>query len=83
MGWLCQTHHLSLLLLPLLSPLWVYLQGGKFGGALLDGEERWGSVWVANCTQRGAKMPHPPPLVLAQLRVWRGRGRRGRGGNQS
>lgn len=37
----CQTHHLSLLLLPLLSPLWVDLQGGKFGCALLDGGERW------------------------------------------
>lgn len=36
-GWPCQTHHLSLLLLPLLSPLWVDLQGGEFGRALLDG----------------------------------------------
>lgn len=34
------THHLSLLLLPLLGPLWVDLQGGKFGRALLDGGER-------------------------------------------
>lgn len=35
-----QTHHLSLLLLPLLSPLWVDLQGGKFGCALLDDGEK-------------------------------------------
>lgn len=51
-GWLCQTHHLSLLLLPLLSPLRVDLQGGKFGCALLDGGERCGSVQVGNCTNR-------------------------------
>lgn len=46
----CQTHHLSLLLLPLLSPLWVDLQGGKFGCALLDGWGEVGSAQVGNGT---------------------------------
>jgi len=52
MGGPCQAHHLSLLLLPLLSPLRVDLQGGEFGRALLDGGERWGSARVGNCANR-------------------------------